>query len=96
MSMIVVREHFVAKPGCASKLAALWKEIAEAGWAGRFRVLTDITGEFNKVVLESEFADLAEFERRMNEYGASDELCERLRGYTDLYQTGGREIYRLW
>lgn len=94
--MIIVREYFIAKPGCASKLAGIWKEIAVSGLAGKCRVLTDLTGEFNKVVLETEFTDLVEVERRMAQYGASKELQERLKGYTELYLTGGREIYQVW
>lgn len=94
--MIIVREYFIAKPGCASKLAALWKKVAESGLGGTFRVMTDLTGEFNKVILESEFADLVDFERRMREYGSSNALKDMVKGYTDLYLTGGREIYQVW
>ena len=49
--MLIVREVFVAKPGCASKLAALFKETVQMGWAGNCRVMTDMTGDFNRVVL---------------------------------------------
>ncbi len=54
--MILIRETFIAKPGQASKLAALFKEIAGTGTFGKCRVLTDLTGDFNRVVLETEAA----------------------------------------
>ena len=50
--MIVVRNCFVAKPGNASKLAAQLKEAAAVSKMPRHRVLTDLTGEFNRVILE--------------------------------------------
>lgn len=50
--MIIVRNCFVAKPGQASKLAAQLKEAAAAAKIPRHRVLTDLTSDFNRVVLE--------------------------------------------
>ena len=94
--MIVVRETFVAKPGQAGKLAKLFKEVADSGALGKFRVLTDLVGDFNTVVLETEAADVAEFERRLAEYGQSAKAREMMKGYTDLYLTGKREVYRIW
>ena len=59
--MIVVRNTFVAKPGHASKLAAQLKEAAAIAEIPNHRVLTDLTGEFNRVVLEYEAADILNF-----------------------------------
>ena len=50
--MIIVRNSFIAKPGQASKLAAQLKDMAAAGKLPNHRVLTDVTGEFNRVVME--------------------------------------------
>ena len=50
--MIVVRNSFVAKPGLASKLAAQVKATAVAVEMPQHRVLTDLTGDFNRVILE--------------------------------------------
>ena len=47
--MIIVRNSFIAKPGQASKLAAQLKDMAAAGKLPNHRVLTDMTGEFNRV-----------------------------------------------
>ena len=93
--MIVVRNCFVAKPGSASKLAAQLKEAAAAASMGRFRVLTDVTGDFNRVVLEYEVEGVGEFEERMREYNNNMALREKMRGYTDLYVTGSREIMQV-
>lgn len=93
--MIVVRNCFVAKPGQASKLAAQLKEAAAAANMGRFRVLTDLTGDFNRVVLEYEAENIGEFEERMREYNSNFALREKMRGYTDLYMTGSREIMQV-
>ena len=92
--MIVIRNCFIAKPGQASKLAAQLKEAA--GVMGiKHRVLTDLTGDFNRVVLEYEAQDFAEFEGRMREYGTNDAFREKMKGYTELWQTGHREILQV-
>ena len=93
--MIVVRNCFVAKPGNASKLAAQLKEAAASANMGRFRVLTDLTGDFNRVVLEYEAENVSEFEQRMREYNDNMALRDKMRGYIDLYQTGSREIMQI-
>ncbi len=94
--MLIVREVFVAKPGCASKLATLIKENAQTCWAGKCRVMTDMTGDFNRVVMETEVESLAELEKRVQDYMNNKAVHERMKGYTDMYQTGGREIFRVW
>jgi hypothetical protein len=91
--MIVVRNCFVAKPGMASKLAAQLKEAATAmPGMTRHRVLTDLTGDFNRVVLEYEAENIGEFEARMRDYGSNEAVRAKMKGYTDLYVTGTREI----
>ncbi len=93
--MLIVREHFVAKPGQASKLAALFADAMKAVGAKGCRVMTDQTGAFNTVVLETEFDDFQSMEKRMEEYGKNEVLREKMKGYTDMYITGGREIFRV-
>jgi hypothetical protein len=92
--MIIVRNCFVAKPGHASKLAAQLKSAAAAAKIPRHRVLTDLTGEFNRVVLEYEVETLGEFEAMMKEYATNDVFRESMKGYTDLWHTGSRELLR--
>jgi hypothetical protein len=93
--MIVVREVFVAKPGQASKLAGVFKQTVSLMPGTQSRVLTDAVGEFNTVVFESEFSDMATFEKRMHEYLTRTDLRDVMKGYTDMYITGRREIFRL-
>ena len=93
--MIIVRNCFVAKPGHASKLAAQLKEAAAAAAIPRYRVLTDLTGDFNRVILEYEAENVAEFEARMKQYMTDEVFREKMKGYTDLWVTGSREILQI-
>jgi hypothetical protein len=93
--MIVVRNSFIAKPGQAGKLAAQLKEMATAGKLRNHRVLTDLTGEFNRVVMEHEVESAAEFEEALKKHSTDAQVQEKAKGYTDLWITGGRELLRV-
>lgn len=93
--MIVVRNTFTAKPGQATKLAAQVKEVAVAGNLRNHRVLTDVTGEFNQVVMEHEVQSLAEFEELFKTYTTDPQVREKTKGYTELWMTGRRELFRV-
>ena len=93
--MFVIRNTFVAKPGCASKLAAQLKEAVVAFQMPDARVLSDVTGDFNRVIMEHTAASLEEFEKRMQEVMGSKTYRERMAGYTELWITGTREILRV-
>lgn len=93
--MIVVRNCFVAKPGQASKLAAVIKEAVAQSKLVNPRVLTDLTGDFNRVVLEHEADSLDGFEAAMKDYATNKKFQAKMKGYTDLWVTGNREILRL-
>jgi hypothetical protein len=93
--MFVIRNTFVAKPGSASKLAAQLKEAIAAFQMPGGRVMTDITGDFNRVIMEHTAESLEEFEKRMQEVMGSQLYRERMAGYTELWVTGSREILRV-
>ena len=93
--MYIVRNTFTARPGMASKLADLMKKSTSLQGMERARVLTDAVGTFNTVIMEHEVEDLAGFERRMQEYGSRKDVQEIMRGYTDMYLSGTREIYKV-
>ena len=93
--MLVVRNRFMAKPGCAGKLAAQLKEAVAAFGMPNARVLTDVTGDFNQVVMEFTAENMEEIERRMQETIGSSMYRERMAGYTELWITGSREILRI-
>jgi hypothetical protein len=93
--MILVRNCFVAKPGQATKLAGILKEAAATANILRHRILTDMTGDFNRVVFEYEAENLTEFEGRMQDYATNEAFREKMKGYTDFWVTGHREILRV-
>ena len=61
----------------------------------RPRVSTDFIGQFNTVVLETEAEDLNEFEKTMQEYMSRQDLRDKMKGYTELYQEGKREVFKI-
>ena len=93
--MIVVRNTFVCKPGCASKLAAQLKEAMASEPDMKARILTDLTGDFNRVVLEFEGASFSDFEAQMAKYEKDGGFRDKMKGYTDHYVTGTREIFKV-
>lgn len=93
--MYVIREVFTAKPGSASKLARLFKDVFATLPEFNVRVMTDYIGPFNTVVLATEVEDLGVFEKHMEDYASRADIREKMKGYTDLYLTGRREVYKL-
>ena len=93
--MIIVRNSFTAKPGQAGKLAAQLKEASASSPMKNPRILTDITGEFNRVILEYEVDSVAEFEKLYEQYGNDASFREKMKGYTDHWMTGSRELLRV-
>ena len=93
--MLVIRNCFVAKPGSASKLAAQLKEAAAVTKIPRYRVLTDLTGDFNRVILEFEVENIGGFEERMKEYATNEAFRAKMKGYTDLWVSGSRELLQI-
>lgn len=92
--MIVVRNTFTAKPGQAGKLVAQMKEIASSGNLRNLRFLTDLAGDFNQVVMEHEVESLGEFEALLQKYATDPQMREKAKGYTELWVTGRRELFR--
>ena len=93
--MIIVRNSFIAKPGQAGKLAAQLKEMAAAGSLRNARVMTDLTGDFNSVVLEHEVKSASEFEEMLTKRSSDPKAAEVAKGYTDLWTKGRRDLFRI-
>lgn len=93
--MMIVRNQFVAKPGSASTLAAQLKKAAGVAKLKKARVLTDVSGDFNRVVMEYEVENLAGFEATMDTYATDEKFRAAMKGYTDLWVTGSREFMRV-
>jgi hypothetical protein len=93
--MIVVRNCFIAKPGNATKLAAMLKKAAAVAKLPGHRILTDVTGDFNRVVMEYEAENLTAFEAAIKDYHTNEAMRLEMKGYTDLWITGSREIFQV-
>ena len=93
--MILVRNSFIAKPGQAGKLAAQLKEMGNAGSLRNVRVMTDLTGEFNHVIMEHDVESASEFEELLTRYSLDPQAREKAKGYTELWTTGRRELFRI-
>ncbi|HEV8601728.1 MAG TPA: hypothetical protein VGQ87_04005 [Patescibacteria group bacterium] len=97
--MIIVHDIFVCKPGNASKLAKLFKE-SMVGNKELVNIMTDMTGQYNRVIMVSKFENLSAYEDSwkayMNPTPEMKEAMKKMEGYTDMYLTGMREIYKVW
>lgn len=97
--MIIVHDIFVCKPGNASKLAKLFKEWADVAPKKNVSVMTDITGQFHRVISVSSFESLAAYEEEMKNMGQSPEekkVMDKFKDMNEMYISGSREIYKVW
>ena len=97
--MIIVHDIFICKPGQASKMAKLFKEVMGSENETE-HIMTDLSGSYNKVVIVSKFDSLAAYEQNWEKFKQNSEemkkMQEKMSGYHDMYFTGSREIYQVW
>ncbi len=97
--MIIVHDIFICKPGNASKLAKMFKEVM-TGNSELVNIMTDMTGQYNKVVMVTKYEDLTSYEKSFQKYKEGSQemkkMQEKMAGYQDMYLTGSREIYHVW
>lgn len=97
--MIIVHDTFVCKPGNASKAAKMFKE-GMSGNPDVLHIMTDVTGQYHRVIMVSKYENLAAYEKSLEAYmNPSPEMKEAMKkmgGFQDMYLTGSREIYRTW
>ena len=97
--MIIVHDIFICKPGNASKMAKMFKE-AMSDFPEVQNIMTDMTGDFNKVVMVSKYDSLTAYEESFKKFMEDSEemkkMKEKMKGYHDMYLTGSREIYQVW
>ncbi|MDB4939688.1 MAG: hypothetical protein JWO40_113 [Candidatus Doudnabacteria bacterium] len=97
--MIIVQDTFVCKPGSASKVAKLFKEVM-SGDGEVMHIMSDMTGQFNRVVMVSKYESLTAYEeafkKYMNPTPEMKEAMSKMEGYQEMYQTGSREIFKVW
>jgi len=95
--MIIVQDTFVCKPGNASKLAKLFKEVMGSR-PEVVNIMTDMTGPFNRVVVVTRHDSLTAYEKSWENMSQeeSQKMQEMMKGYTEMYQSGSREIFQVW
>jgi heme-degrading monooxygenase HmoA len=97
--MIIVHDIFICKPGNASKVAKMFKE-AMAGNRDLVNIMTDMTGQYNRVIMVSQYENLTAYEKSFEAYKQNTEemkkMTEAMKGYHEMYLTGSREIYQVW
>jgi hypothetical protein len=96
--MIIVHDIFVCKPGNASKMAKMFKEVM-TGNSEFVHIMTDMSGQYNRVIMETRYENLAAYEKNFEKYMKDAEVMKKMKegmaGYTDMYLTGSREIYQV-
>ena len=97
--MIIVHDIFVCKPGNASKLAKKFKE-AMGDLSELVHIMTDMTGQFNRVIMVTKYENLTDYENNWEKYKPDSpemkKMNDAMAGYQDMYLTGSREIYKVW
>jgi len=97
--MILVHDTFVCKPGNASKLAKLFKEVMSNN-SELVNIMTDMTGQFNRVIMVSQYESLTAYEQSWKKYMENSEemkkMQEAMKGYQEMYVTGSREVFNVW
>ena len=93
--MIIVRNTFAARPGKAGALVAQLKEMAVSAGLKNPRFLTDVSGDYNTVVMEHEVSSLAEFEAGYESYMNDPAVKATAAGYTDHWTSGKREFFKV-
>ena len=97
--MIIVHDIFICKPGNASKLAKKFKE-GMTGSSDLVNIMTDMTGQFNRVIMVTKYESLTAYEKSWEKYQEKSEEMKKMEqamaGYQEMYLTGSREIYQVW
>ena len=74
--MIIVHDIFVCKPGNASKLAKLFKEVM-TGNTELVNIMTDMTGQYNRVIMVSKYENLTAYEQSWEKYKEDTEEMKK-------------------
>ena len=97
--MIIVHDTFVCKPGNASKVAKLFKEVM-GGQSDVIHIMTDMTGQYHRVIMVSQYESLTAYEKSWEKYMEDNEetrkMTEKMKGMNEMYVSGNREIFKVW
>jgi hypothetical protein len=97
--VIIVHDTFICKPGNASKAAKMFKQAMAA--SPNFKmVMTDLTGQYHRVISVLEYEDLTAYQKNweamQNPTAEMKDSMKKMEGFQDMYLTGGREIFNVW
>lgn len=97
--MIIVQDTFVCKPGNASKAAKLFKG-AMGSDPNILYIMTDMTGQYHRVIMVSKYDNLVGYEKSVEEYAnptpEMQAAMEKMGDFQQMYLTGSREIFKVW
>lgn len=96
--MIVVRDIFRLKFGKAKEALGLWREARETlSSLGRLpdRMLTDLTGTYYTLVLETSYKNTSEFEESLPKMFSNEKYQQWYQRFVPLVETGYREIFKV-
>lgn len=97
--MIIVHDTFNCKPGNASKVAKLFKEVM-SNQTDVLHIMTDMTGQWHRVIMVSQYESLSAYEKSWEKYMEDSEenrqMQEKMKGINDMYVSGSREIFKVW
>lgn len=99
--MIIVHDIFVCKPGNASKIAKMMKEWAEVKPKKNTYVMTDMTGQYHRVIIATNYDSLSAYEDETNNMTKNQtpeekKVMEKFKDMNEMYVSGSREIYKVW
>lgn len=77
----------------------MFKEMM-AGNSELVNIMTDMIGQFNRVIMVTKYENLAAYEQAFEKYKNPTEEMKKqfakMEGYTEMYLTGSREVYQVW
>ena len=98
--MILVRSEFQCKPGRVQEMIDNFKAMApmmeNQSVIKRTRLMTDLSGNFDTVVVESEVESIDDYFAMMQAAFADPDLqTEQAGSMNSIYQTGQRNYYKI-
>ena len=96
--MILVRDIFNLRFGTMRDALSMWKEgeaIMRANGHKPGRILTDLTGDYYTLVMETQFNNLSEFENGSTPPAQADAWRDWYKRFSQLVESGRREIFKI-
>jgi hypothetical protein len=96
--MILVRDIFQVKFGKMKEAKEIWKEMLKlfpADARGRTRILTDLTGQYYTLVMESSYKNLTDYEAESQRDMSAQGMGALYQKFIPLVDSGKREIFTI-